>query len=231
MKNLSNLSIFLEMGLIEFTPDTNKKLEERINFLLSGHHNIFSIPLRDKIGKMAVVDPPLYNPSYFGKLGEVGRDYRGKLCFFSPNGAKFPYLILSMDKRALITLEKRRTTEGKIDPRIQDANETVEELQDFLEVFGIKDVEVLETPTSIELKPKDWDKSIPAAEAIRRVAKERNTSIEKIAAKTIVLGDSPSDRAMCRPRGLDLKNDLPFVQIEGEDHTYQVLQNILRGKN
>lgn len=226
---MKNLSVFAELGLVELSTDSKKNLEDRITFHLSGEHSILSIPIRNRISEMVMVNPPLNNPSFFGKNGEIGKDYNGKECFFAINGKKFPYLIVSSQKRVLLTLEKRRTREGRIDPRIENAKNEISELQRFLADQKIYDIEVMETPTSIELKPAGHDKSVPAAIAIMRIANETGKSVEEIAKHTIVLSDTDGDRVMSFPRDLDI--EIPFIKIEGEDHTYQVLSEILTGMN
>lgn len=226
---LKNLSVFAEMGLVELSTDLKKKLEDRITFHLSGEHSILSIPIRNRISEMAIVNPPLYNPSFFGKNGEVGKDYNSKECFFPINGKKFPYLMVSSQKRVLLTLEKRRTKEGCIDPRIENAKNEISELQRFLADQKIYDIEVMETPTSIELKPAGYDKSVPAAMAIMRMAEETGKSVEEIAKHAIVLSDTDGDRVMSFPKGLNI--EIPFIKIIGEDHTCEVLNEILKGKN
>lgn len=226
---LKNLSVFAEMGLVELSTDSKKNLEDRITFHLSGEHSILSIPIRNKISEMVIVNPPLYNPSFFGKNGEIGKDYNGKECFFAINGKKFPYLIASSQKRVLLTLEKRRTKEGRIDPRIENAKKEILELQKYFIDQKIYDIEVMETPTSVELKPKGYDKSIPAAMAIMRIANETGKSVEEVAEHTLVLSDTDGDRVMSFPRDLDI--EIPFIKIEGEDHTYRVLSEILTGMN
>ncbi len=226
---LKNLSVFAEMGLVELSTDSKKDLEDRIAFHLSGEHSILSLPIRSKISEMAVVNPQLYNPSFFGKNGEVGRDYCGKECFFPINGKKFPYLMVSSQKRVLLTLEKRRTKEGLIDSRIVSAKKEITELQKFLAEQRIYDIEVMETPTSVELKPAGHDKSVPAAMAIMRMARETGKPVKEIAEHALVLSDTDGDRVMSFPRGLDV--EIPFIKITGEDHTCEVLREILTGMN
>ncbi len=222
---LKNLQVFAEIGLIELSPDLKKGLEERIFFRSIDRNTILSLPFRDRVRSMTVVSPWLYNPFYYGKEGEAGRDHRGKKCFFYLDGmlARF---IMSSDKRVLMTLEKRRNNEGEIDHRIKNAAKEIEDLKRFLEDQKIEDVGIMETPTSVEIKPKGWDKSIPAATALERIAKKRRKSVEEIAKNALVLGDSDTDRVMGTPEGL--KVNIPFIKIRGENHTCKILQDILK---
>lgn len=222
---LKNLQVFAEIGLIELSPDLRKNMEERIAFRHINHNTILSLPFRDKVRNMTVVSPWLYNPLYYGKDGEAGRDHRGKKCFFYFNGM-LARLIMSSDKRVLITLEKRRSDKGEIDPRIRNAAKEIEDLKRFLENQKIEDIGIMETPTSVEIKPKGWDKSIPAATALERIAKKRGISVEEIAKNTLVLGDSDTDRVMGTPRGL--KVNIPFIKIRGENHACKILQDIIK---
>lgn len=222
---LKNLQVFAEIGLIELSPDLKKSLEERIAFRPINHNTILSLPFRDKVRSMTVVSPWLYNPFYYGKEVEAGRDHRGKKCLFYLDGmlAKF---IMSSDKRVLITLEKRRDDKGKIDPRIKNAAKEIEDLKRFLEDQKIEDIGIMETPTSVEIKPKGFDKSIPAATALEKIAKKRRKSIGEIAKNALVLGDSDTDRVMGTPMGL--KINIPFIKIRGENHACKILQDIIK---
>lgn len=224
--SLKNLQVFAEIGLIELSPDLRKNMEERIVFRHINRNTILSLPFRDRVRNMTVVSPWLYNPFYYGKDGEAGRDHRGKKCFFYLDGKTLTQFIMSSDKRVLITLEKRRNNKGEIDPRIKNAAKEIEDLKRFLEDQKIEDVGIMETPTSVEIKPKGWDKSIPAATALERIAKKRGKSVEEIAKNALVLGDSDTDRVMGTPMGL--KVNIPFIKIRGESHTCKILQDICK---
>ena len=223
---LKNLQVFAEIGLIELSPDLKKNLEERIVFRSINHNTILSLPFRDKVRNMTMVSPWLYNPFYYGKDGETGKDHRGKKCFFYLDGKMLTQFIMSSDKRVLITLEKRRDDKGGIDLRIRNAEKEIEDLKRFLENQKIYDIEIMETPTSVEIKPKDWDKSIPSAIALTRIAKKRGKSVEEIARNALVLGDSDTDCVMGTPR--KLKVNIPFIKVGGEDHTCKILQDIIK---
>lgn len=223
---LKNMQIFAEIGLIELSPDLKKDLEERMFFPSIDRNTILSLPFRDKIRNMTVVSPWLYNPFYYGKDGESGKDHRGKKCFFYLDGKMLTQFIMSSDKRVLITLEKRRNSKGEIDSRIRNAAKEVGDLKRFLENQKIEDIGIMETPTSIEIKPKSWDKSIPAATALERIAKKRGKTAEEIAKNALVLGDSDTDRVMGTPMGL--KVNIPFIKIRGESHACKILQDIIK---
>ncbi|HOA47460.1 MAG TPA: hypothetical protein PK723_00820 [Candidatus Pacearchaeota archaeon] len=215
----NHLLLFSEMGLLEIDPKKAiDNLEDSFIVHLPDGHLRRLKTLREEISKMIWVSPSLWHPLLPQNGGSLFKDYKGRTILLSKesNSPLFPYWILNEEKRVLTTLEKIRSLEGKI---IEAPKEVKTSILSFLQNG---EVDAIEFPTSFEVKPKGWDKSIPAAMALERIGAQKKCGLN-----TVVLGDTEHDRAMACPKGLGV--NLPFIEIKGEEHLLEVLRAIHRG--
>lgn len=220
------LLLFPEMGLVEI--DTRKfsrdvDFEEILLFHLSQDHFNALSEARKRAEHLVWVAPPLWYPSSQEEEKSSFRDYKGRFISFSKDEEPFfLYFILNEEKRILVTLEKIRSGEKEVVEAPKEIKKNL--LSSLLLSEEENELEIIEFPTSFEIKPRGWDKSIAAFLALKEISKREKCEVKELLNKTVVLGDTEHDKAMARPK--NLKTNLPFIQVKGEKHLLEVLKSI-----